>query len=58
MKHGRKRGRKEKDADIVLAHDSDTSNSLKLTVEDAASLRFSARSNVAALVSKRFKTSL
>ena len=54
VKHGRKRGRKEKEADIVAAHDSDTSNSLKLTAQDASSyLRFSARSNTA-LVSQRF----
>ena len=56
VKHGRKRGRKEKEADIVAAHDSDTSNSLKLTAQDASSyLRFSARSNTA-LVSQRFRT--
>ena len=52
VKHGRKRGRKEKEADIVAAHDSDTSNSLRLTANDASALglRFSPRSG-AALVS-------
>ena len=50
VKHGRKRGRKEKEADIVAAHDSDTSNSLRLTPQDASSLSlsFSPRSGAAA----------
>ena len=50
VKHGRKRGRKEKEADIVAAHDSDTSNSLRLTPVDASSLSlsFSPRSGAAA----------